>query len=395
MGTVKKYVSPGGKEGYLARDSWIDALGDRQYKKARFARNAARNLEECKAEARAWLAQREADRSRGVFFEPSRELFGSALDRWVTSLSPATRSWSTILAYRRAAKHRFDLVRSIALADLTTTHVRRLLASWQDAQLSSSSIQHAFIAMRGVFTEAIESGKLLRNPMVGVTNPTAKRSELAIWSPEQVELFLARDDPYRYAWALMFGCLLRVGELAALRWEDLNADGFLHVCRTWTRDANYRRTIGAMTKTDASDRLIPVPPWVLTLLAQERAQRRDDGGWICANGDQPLTSDSLSRHWRLAVAASGLPRLTAHGARHSGASNLIVAGVPVSVVQRILGHTDPAFTMRVYVHHDANDLRSALATLSGLYRGEISLQGAQAAPKVVPMVRNDQESRAK
>ena len=82
MGTITKYKTPAGREGYLARDSWVDDAGEPQHRKARFAKRAARNLKQCEEEVKAWLAQREADRSRGVLFEPSRELLGDAIDRF-------------------------------------------------------------------------------------------------------------------------------------------------------------------------------------------------------------------------------------------------------------------------------------------------------------------------
>ena len=73
--------------------------------------------------------------------------------------------------------------------------------------------------------------------------------------------------------------------------------------------------------------------------------------------------------WEAALRASGLPRITPHGARHSGATNLIAAGVPVSAVQRLLGHADGGFTMKRYVHPGEVELSMAMDALEQLHEG--------------------------
>lgn len=388
MGTVKKYVTPGGKQGYLARFSFVDGTGKRQHRKRRFR---------VKKEAEAWVAQQEADQSRGIRFEPSRETFGEALDRWAAGLRVGgRRSASTVAEWRMVARLRFARIRPIRLGELTTGHLNALMTAWEsDDALSVSSIRQGCVVLRGVLDAAVADRHISNSPFTRMKRETKApaRSALVIWTPEQAAAFVSTraDDPYRAAWELMLACLLRIGEVAALRWEDIDPDaGVLRVRRTWTRGLDRRLIVGEATKTAESARVVPVPAHLLALLDQERHARTfDDAGWVCASADlAPLTPARLRDAWNAAVKASGLPRITPHGARHSGASTLIASGVPVPVVQRILGHTDPGFTLRVYVHPHEDELDAAIATLSALYRGEVSLTSAQSAPKVVPLTKN-------
>jgi integrase len=68
----------------------------------------------------------------------------------------------------------------------------------------------------------------------------------------------------------------------------------------------------------------------------------------------PWGPDYLSRVWRLAMVALGLPRVGLHSLRHAHASALIAAGVDVLTISRRLGHATPAFTLVVYGHLFAN-----------------------------------------
>ena len=69
---------------------------------------------------------------------------------------------------------------------------------------------------------------------------------------------------------------------------------------------------------------------------------RDDGG--------PIHPDAFSQAWERLVRMSVFRRIRLHDLRHTHATILLKAGVPVKVVSERLGHSSPAFTMTVYQH---------------------------------------------
>jgi len=390
MGTVKRYTSASKREeGWEARDSWTDANGKRRQERKKWPRTEARNLKQCEAEAKAWIAKRQAARAKGEVFQMSREPLGSLIDRWLKTLS-SPRSENTIAQYESAARCRFDTVRHIPVSEFTTAMARRLVDGWTDQGLSPASVQKGFVVLRGAIRLAIEERGLIESPLVEVKRPPVEDPPIDTWSPKQVEEFLRGTRAHRWGFAfeLLFASLLRIGEVTALRWEDIDMTaGLIHVRRTWSRDKNRKQIIVDRAKTKESDRFVPLPAHVIARLARVRAERDwDDGGWVCANRDKPVTPGGLSKQWTTAVEKSGLPELTPHGARHTGATNLIAAGVTASDVQHILGHTDPTFTLKRYVHPKQDGLMSAITTLGALYQGELTLSRAQVAPKVVPML---------
>jgi integrase len=73
--------------------------------------------------------------------------------------------------------------------------------------------------------------------------------------------------------------------------------------------------------------------------------------------------DTLSDFWRELCSAAKVRQIRLHDARHSCASIMHAQAVPIAVISAWLGHADPAFTMRTYVHAQNDALKAAAATL--------------------------------
>jgi integrase len=88
-------------------------------------------------------------------------------------------------------------------------------------------------------------------------------------------------------------------------------------------------------------------------------------GLVFDRGDgRPLPKGTLDRRLAAAIKKAGLPTLTPHGFRHSGASWLInVEEVPVKVVSELLGHASVRITLDLYTHADAETTRAAVEAL--------------------------------
>ena len=71
---------------------------------------------------------------------------------------------------------------------------------------------------------------------------------------------------------------------------------------------------------------------------------------FCYVDGDPLRPDLVSREFDAHAAACGLPPIRLHDMRHGACSLMLSGGVPIEVVQMILGHSSPAVTRRVYAH---------------------------------------------
>lgn len=128
-------------------------------------------------------------------------------------------------------------------------------------------------------------------------------------------------------------------------------------------------------KTKRSARTLPLTPTLARALkrakATQAAERLRLGPHYVGPGEhvvvddagRPYHPDTLSDFWRELCGAAEVAQIRLHDARHSCASIMHAQAVPIAVISAWLGHTDPAFTMRRYVHAENDGLKAAAATL--------------------------------
>jgi integrase len=191
---------------------------------------------------------------------------------------------------------------------------------------------------------------------------------------EVSQLLLAlADDRLAHAWELAL-CGLRRGELAGLRWADVDLDARTLAIRHNRVNAGGR-TVEGDPKSATSRRVLPLPDRLVSVLkaakARQAAERLALGGgigswsYVVSNeiGD-PYSPSVLSRYWREAVAAAGLRHIKLHAARHTAATAMHLQGVPIAVIAAWIGHHDATLTQRLYAHSQDEALKAAGAVLN-------------------------------
>jgi integrase len=105
------------------------------------------------------------------------------------------------------------------------------------------------------------------------------------------------------------------------------------------------------TKTRNSRRIVDLDPSTVTMLNDSRARSdRHDGVVFTGTTGEALHPQTLSQTFGRLQARAELLRIRFHDLRHTHATLLLKAGVPLKVVSERLGHSTPAFTMAVYQH---------------------------------------------
>ena len=84
---------------------------------------------------------------------------------------------------------------------------------------------------------------------------------------------------------------------------------------------------------------------------------------VCDAAGRPYHPDTMSDVWRALCGEGGVPGIRLHDARRTCGTLMHMQGVPMVVISQWLGHADPAFTMRTYVHSQDDALKKAAATL--------------------------------
>jgi integrase len=184
---------------------------------------------------------------------------------------------------------------------------------------------------------------------------------MTVWSADELRDFLSsiEDSAWYAPIFLAANTGMRRGEVLGLTWRNVDLDvGRLTVSQQ-ILSVEYEAKV-ADVKTAHSRRTIDLDPRTVAVLrAWRRTQleqtlstgRRKDDGFVFTRPDgEPIHPDFFSQSWDRLVRASEFRRIRLHDLRHTHATILLKAGVPVKVVSERLGHSSPAFTMTVYQH---------------------------------------------
>jgi integrase len=179
------------------------------------------------------------------------------------------------------------------------------------------------------------------------------------WTAAQLRAFLdaARSHRLFAAFWLAATTGMRRSELLALRWEDLDTDAAcLSVHRAlvsvrYELHESHGKTTSARRSIDLDpDTIAILSTWRRALeVALERRVAGDDY-LIPAPTGAATHPDSFSGAFNRLVAHADVPRIRLHDLRHTHATLLLKAGIPIKVVSERLGHATPGFTMATYQH---------------------------------------------
>lgn len=248
--------------------------------------------------------------------------------------------------------------------------------------LAPNTVRLARAPLAGAFKLALASGVVAVNPMLTAARPAPKRSIPRHWSPEQARTFLGflKGDRTYPVWAFLLGAGLRIGELVWLRWDNVDLEG------RHARIVEFASTLGyelvsSHGKSRDAVRTIDLDDGLVGALRQQRkqqaAERLAAEDYVASEyvftkpGGGSYHPQNLSKLLGRLSAEVGLPRLTAHGLRHTSATLMLASGIPPKVAAERLGHADATLFTNLYSHvtptmqRDAADrIGAALFTVS-------------------------------
>ena len=162
---------------------------------------------------------------------------------------------------------------------------------------------------------------------------------------EQAILTGKKDKQYGIILCLYSG--LRIGELMALQWSDIDfAKGILTVSKSCHDGKNG--LIIDEPKTTTSRRMIPLPKQLLPILRSVK-KRSVSSSVVSANGSA-VSVRSYQRSFELLLRKLKIPHKGFHSLRHTFATRAIECGMDVKTLSEILGHKNPTVTLNRYAH---------------------------------------------
>lgn len=289
------------------------------------------------------------------------ETLGGFVETYLSTIAPERMRETTLVETRRAL-HRFERLFPLPLSQLEREDIekeRRRMAR----HLAPSTMNVTLKRLKALLDEAVERKKIDESPAARISplkEPDPPRRHMRLEEAARLLEYLGESRlGLQCTWALATG--MRKGEILGMQWEhwDEQAGTYrVEKALKWTKGLGFYLEA---PKTQKSRRTLFLPSQAVDVLRKQRAtqaQLRLQAGplwtdhglvWTTPVG-MPIWPKNVNRDLTLGLQRAGLPHYRWHDLRHTCASWLISKGVPIKVVQELLGHKSIQTTLDTYGH---------------------------------------------
>ena len=353
-----------------------------------------------KREAERYWIKREGEiRAAGAgYVKPVNETLGSYLQRWLADYGGQHLKATTLRSYAEIVRvHIAPALGAVTLADFTAADA----SAWQAAMarkmvpkgdkehrtlapISPRRVAYARSVLHAALEEAVRLGLIPSNPVAKVRAPRQAPRQVKAFTFDEIGA-LARAVVGQRMEALLavaWQTGMRLGELLALTWEDI--DFAARTLRVDTTLADLGRGNRSLQdpKTERSIRTIALSPSVVAALrVQKRRQAEDQmaagarwgsGGFVfTTKAGRVLSPANVRRDFYRLQDKAGVARKGFHSLRHTKATVDKLAGVDIAEIAANLGHESPSFTAKQYAHVLPESQRAAADRFEEFVRGRL------------------------
>jgi integrase len=374
QGTIRKVLR---KDGTVERWRWEVMVGLLPDGGRDIRRGSAKTEREAAKALRKVLAAKDGGRLPSA--TATRDTVADHVRRWLETIRHELDRKSWQREEQNVNLHIVPALGKAKLANLTPANVREFLASRSASGLSPATVKYIRGTLARALDQALVDGIVPVN--VARVERRKRRSKSSRGAVAQKHTFTPADvhdihegttgDRFHALWMLLLYTGMREGEAFALTWRDLDPHARTLSIRATLEGTANGHPILSDPKTYASQRTLVLPRTVVDLLlvhratqAQEKLDARvarpdgtitnqylDHGLIFCSRWGTPLMASNLILSFHRLMKRLGLPeRLTPHTCRHTCATNMLYAGVPLPEVSYILGHASVEITAKTYSH---------------------------------------------
>ncbi len=314
-----------------------------------------------KGEVAAKLQTLKAEAKDNISY-PKTITLATWLDYWMENYKRPKLKPTTFHNYSNMALPIYKHLGGILLKELSTIQVQQFINA-VSSEYSTSSIREVFKVLRCAMNKAVSCDMINKSPCKGVELPPLIKKEVRALTIQEEQTFLKACEWHKYypLYVMALDTGLRIGELLALTWSDVDLDG-----GTVSVNKNIalvkREIIPQSTpKTPSSVRKVPLTARTLKIL---KAMRAETSSILVFNNEGSYYNPSaVSKSLEHVINRTGLNWFTFHSLRHTFATKLFNCGVPVNVISKLLGHSKTSITMDIYVALLPNQQDEAIKAL--------------------------------
>lgn len=285
------------------------------------------------------------------------------MNEWLRHYVVPTVKERTYTRYKIAVElHILPALGEMGLDEITNSliqhHVSELLISGNQLNgkgLSPNSINTIISILQNSLGLAYSLGHIKSNPAVNIKRPKKEEKEVTCFTIDEqrkIERAVQEKKGQRIGILLCLYSGLRIGELLALEWRDIDfTKGLLSVNKACYYGKNEYSEYGRITyspKTKSSIRIIPLPKVILTELKE--LKRKAKTPYVIESRGKPVAVRVYQKSFETLINKLGIPHKSFHSLRHTFATRALECGMDVRTLAEILGHKNPTVTLNRYAH---------------------------------------------
>jgi integrase len=258
---------------------------------------------------------------------------------------PRKRSWAE--DQRILQRDVVPTLGTLKAKDLTRRDIARLLDSVA-ARGAPIAANRTLAVVRKMMNWALDRGEVTINPAAGIAAPSKEQSRDRVLTDEEIKAFWCgldsahMDNVTRQALRFMLVTGQRLGEVCAMRWEQIN--------KVWT--------IPSETAKNGKAHRVPLSGLAQTILDQAKAVTTGAYVFPSPRGDRPMSPTALSHALRKNLELLGIADAHPHDLRRTAASHMTMLGHNRLVVSKVLNHIEGGITA-VYDRHSYDPEKKA------------------------------------
>lgn len=280
-------------------------------------------------------------------------------EHWLEKIIRPHIKTGTYSGYRRnLEKHIYPFLMDIMITEITSEDIQAMVNTLRPT-MAPTTLHGVCRLLKSILNSAYEKGIITQNPFQNIWLPKINRKTprvLTYQEQEKLEQQVIKTGELEYLLCLYTG--LRVGELCALRWRDIDLENaVLHVRHSVQRipvSVEKKKTLLIMgsPKSESSLRDIPIPSFISKVFEQKKNEEGVFENDFVFRGRKNGYRDPRTMQQRITSICSGMEieGVHMHTLRHTFATRCLEKDIGYEVLCEFLGHSSPKVTLSHYAH---------------------------------------------